>query len=263
MFMIGPSTNNYRSVNKQNNQYKIYLDNFQGPLDLLLHLIEKDRLNIYDIPIAQITEQYLMYLDEAKNLDLDIASEFLVMAADLLSIKAKMLLPKQKSETGLDEEGEDPREELVSKLIEYKRFKEIAKVLKIREEKMQKFFFRPIDESEIIKRIPVPNPVADISPQDLFKAFQIILNKLQEEEPILEVSREEIVIQDCIIDILEKLENCPEGLSFPELFSEKISKLRVVVTFMALLELIRLRKVAIKQTNIFGKIMIYPLAHCL
>lgn len=237
-----------------NNKYEIKLENFKGPLDLLLHLIEKNEINIYDIPIAKITDQYLRYIESIEYLDLDWASEFLVMAATLLSIKARMLLPKPPQP--VEEEGEDPREELVVRLLEYKKFKEAAMLLKEKEEDMLKVFIRKPDEGEILKKFSPQNPVENLSINDLFEAFKIILEKSQEPDPTYQISREEISMQECMADILNEL-NLKTKVAFNDLFTGNTSRIRIIVTFLALLELIRLKKIGFIQKDPFGKIIIF------
>lgn len=237
-------------------KYQIRLENFEGPLDLLLHLIEKNELDIYDIPIAQITDQYLDYVNEAKNFDLDIASEFLVMAATLLAIKAKMLLPKPPK---LDNEGleEDPREELVARLIEYKQYKQAAQYLQEKEKDMSNIFVRDIDESMIIKDFQPVNPVSNVSLQDLLKHFKGILDRASELVPVFELEKEEIAITQCMAWVLDGLSAQPQGLSFKELFPKGATRLHLVMTFLALLELIKQNKIRCRQDRVFGDIQIF------
>lgn len=238
----------------QNNKYEIKLENFKGPLDLLLHLIEKNEINIYDIPIAKITDQYLKYIETIDYLDLDWASEFLVMAATLLSIKAQMLLPKPPQP--VEDEGEDPREELVVRLLEYKQFKEAAMLLKEKEEDMLKVFVRKPDEGEILKRFGPQNPVENLSINDLFEAFKIILEKSQEPDPTFQITREEISMQECMEEILTELTQKTK-IAFNDLFTGKTTRIRIIVTFLALLELIKLKKIGFIQKDPFGKIIIF------
>ncbi|NLT96240.1 MAG: segregation/condensation protein A [Clostridia bacterium] len=243
-----------------NNKYEIKLENFQGPLDLLLHLIEKNQINIYDIPIAKITDQYLSYIESIDYLDLDWASEFLVMAATLLAIKARMLLPKPPQI--VEEEENDPREELVVRLLEYKHFKEAALFLQEKEREMLKVFLRKLDEGEFLKRFAPQNPVENLTVNDLFKAFKVILEKKEEPEPTYQISREEISIQECMADIMNKL-TLNRKITFNDLFIDNASRLRIIVTFLALLELIRLKKVGFFQKDAFGKIIIFLRDECL
>ena len=165
-------------MNLDKKPFKILIDNFTGPLDLLLHLIEKDELDIYDIPIAKITDQYLNYIQTLDHLDLDAASEFLVMAATLLAIKARMLLPK--APQIMNEEEKDPRQELVARLIEYKQFKQAAALFREKETEMGKVFVRKPDIAELLKKYGPQNPVENISVYDLLQTFKIILEKNEE-----------------------------------------------------------------------------------
>jgi segregation and condensation protein A len=236
------------------NQFNVFIENFIGPLDLLLHLIEKNEIDINDIPIAKITDQYMQYLKALEYLDLDSISEFLVMAATLLSIKARMLLPKP--EKIVEEEEIDPREELVARLKQYKLFKEITTVFKEKEALMQKVHIRLPDISEILKKYGPQNPVENISVYDLLDTFRIILEKHEEPEPTYEVTKEEVSIQECMENILQKLASNTQ-LVFNELFPKRTSRLRIIVTFLALLELIKLKKIGIIQKDAFGKITIF------
>jgi len=236
------------------NKYEIKLENFIGPLDLLLHLIEKNEIDIYDIPIAKITDQYLNYLKVIEYLDLDWASEFLVMAATLLAIKARMLLPKPPKI--IEEEEIDPRDELVNRLLEYKQFKEAAVLLKEKEEEMLKLYTRKLDEAEILKKYGPENPVENLSIHDLFQAFKIILEKNREPEQDYQITREEVSIQECMATILEKF-TLSSRIVFNDLFASGTSRIRIIVTFLALLELIKLKKIGVVQKGSFGKIIIY------
>lgn len=236
------------------NKYEIKLENFIGPFDLLLHLIEKNEINIYDIPIAKITEQYISYIKAIEYLDLDSASEFLVMASTLLSIKARMLLPKPPKI--IEEDEKDPREELVARLLEYKQFKEAAIDLKKKEETMQKVFIRKHDDGEFIKKFGPQNPVENISIYDLFEAFKIILEKSDEPEEVYQITKEEVSIQECMVAIIEKL-NSNKKIVFNDLFHIGTSRTRIIVTFLALLELIKLKKIGFVQKDSFDKIIIF------
>lgn len=241
-------------MNLDKKPFKILIDNFTGPLDLLLHLIEKDELDIYDIPIAKITDQYLNYIQTLDHLDLDAASEFLVMAATLLAIKARMLLPK--APQIMNEEEKDPRQELVARLIEYKQFKQAAALFREKETEMGKVFVRKPDIAELLKKYGPQNPVENISVYDLLQAFKIILEKNEEPEPTYEITKEEISIQECMDTILDKLAFNSQ-IVFSDLFPNRTSRLRIIVTFLALLELIKLKKISIVQKDPFGKIIIF------
>jgi segregation and condensation protein A len=233
--------------------YKVRLEIFEGPLDLLLYLVKKDHLNIYDIPIAKVTEQYLAYLDLMKMLDLNIAGEFLVMAATLMQIKSKMLLPPDPNLEQQEEQG-DPREELVRRLLEYEKFKEIAENLRQRELTQKEIFKRPKSET-------LPAPV-DADGQVYFEAsiFDLIdaFSKAMENVPrdiFYEVVKDEFTVEEKVHDILHRLLYEP-SLSVSRLFSEAKNKVEIVVAFLAILELIRLREIIAFQKEVFQDIEI-------
>jgi len=231
--------------------YKIKLELFEGPLDLLLYLVKKDHLNIYDIPIAMVTEQYLVYLELMKFLDLNIAGDFLVMAATLMQIKSKMLLPAEESEE--TQEGQvDPREELVRQLLEYERFKEIAEELRKKEQHQQDIFKRPkVKESQIPAEAP---DYFEASIFDLINAF----SKALEEPPkdlFYDIVKDEFTIEEKIHDILHLL-LLRTSVSLSEFFAQAKNKMEIIVTFLAILELIRLKEIIARQKELFGEIEI-------
>lgn len=239
-------------------EYKVILKAFEGPLDLLYHLIKKAEVDIYDIPIAEIANQYIEYIRSMEELDLDVTSEFLVMAATLLEIKSKMLLPKQE-EDGIQLEIEeiDPRDELVRRLIEYKKYKEAAKELKIKEEVQMKVFFK--NREEIEQYISNDEPILEgIKISDLFKALEKIVEKQKDtfkQEFIKEIKRDELTIEESMEEIM-KLIRHSKTIKFEDLFKEDISKVSIVVTFLAVLELIKLKSIVINQDRNFGEIYI-------
>jgi segregation and condensation protein A len=239
--------------------YNIKLEIFEGPFDLLFHLIDKNEVDIYDIPIAKITAQYLQYIEAMQSMDLEIASEFLIMAASLLAIKAKMLLPKPPKELlgEGDEDGMDPRNELVERLLEYKRFKEVAEYLKDREEDRGKVYTRPNDEEMFIHLFNEENPLEGISVNSLLDALKEVLDRIDEVEVTGEIHREEVTIRDKMKEIRKRIMFQPNGMVFKELFTLKSSKVEIIITFLALLELIKLKKIQIHQSKVFGEIMIY------
>ncbi|MDD5347899.1 MAG: segregation/condensation protein A [Candidatus Omnitrophica bacterium] len=235
--------------------YKIKLQLFEGPLDLLLYLVKKDHLNIYDIPIAQVTEQYLAYLELMKNLDLNIAGEFLVMAATLLQIKSKMLLPAQE-EPGAAAEETDPREELIQQLLEYERFKQIAQELRTREQSQQEIYKRPKTSAAAGPQdVPKDAPMYfEASIFDLITAF----SKAMEETPkglFYSVVKDEFTIGEKVHDILHKL-LLEATLPLSRLFGEAKNKIEMIVTFLAILELIRLKEIVAVQQELFGDIQV-------
>jgi segregation and condensation protein A len=232
--------------------YKIKLEIFEGPLDLLLYLVKKDHLNIYDIPIAKITEQYLQYLNLMQLLDLNIMGEFLVMAATLMQIKSKTLLPPEEKED-TEEEEVDPRAELVQRLLEYEKFKEIAQTLREREAKQKEVFKRP--------KLQMQNELTDdkevyfeASIFDLINAFTQALKDVPR-EIFLEVIKDEFSIEGKIHDILHLL-LITESVRLSELFAKAKNKMEIVVTFLAILELIRLKEIIARQKGLFQEIEI-------
>lgn len=237
--------------------YKISLPIFEGPFDLLFHLIEKNEVDIYDIPIAHITAQYLDYIQTMQKMDLDVASEFLVMAANLVAIKAKMLLPKPPKEIPEQESEVDPRDELVERLLEYKKFKYVADHLKEREKSWERVYTRPNEDEMYLQFFSEENPLEGIEMVNLLDALKDVLDRLDEKEFVGEVHREEFSIRDKMKEINRRLVFQPNGIVFKELFRGRTTRVEVVVTFLALLELIKLRKIQVYQSKLFGEIMIY------
>jgi len=231
--------------------YKIKLEIFEGPLDLLLYLVKKDHLNIYDIPISLITDQYMGYLELMKLLDLNIAGEFLVMAATLMQIKSKMLLPAEVQE--FQEEQEDPRAELVKRLLEYERFKEIAEELRQRESGQKEVFKRPkrVDKKEIAAEDEV---YFEASIFDLISAFSKALEEVPR-EVFYEVFKDEFTIEEKVHFVLHLLLERPR-IGILELFSQAKNKLEIIVTFLAVLELIRMKEIVAVQKELFNEVEI-------
>jgi segregation and condensation protein A len=235
--------------------YQVKLEAFTGPMDLLLHLIRKHQINIYDIPIALIAQQYLEYLSMMKTLNLSLAGEFLVMAATLLYIKSRMLLPKEEKPETEDEEGQDPRAELVRQLVEYERFKEAAGTLVVRERLWQESFSRdplPLPTGSAVEEEDIASE--DLQLFDLLSAFQDVLNRAPAEK-IVELSRETWTVQDRIQVILERLEG-ESTVPFEGLFEHQWSKPLVITTFLALLELVRMNLVRLFQGEWLGPIQV-------
>jgi segregation and condensation protein A len=232
--------------------YKVKLEVFEGPLDLLLYLIKKEEVDIYDIPIERITNQYMEYLSLMQLLNLEVAGEFLVMAATLMYIKSRMLLPADQQVTDAEaEEGEDPRWELIRQLVEYKKFKEAAVQLARREEEQANVFTRAGDSGIEVDAKEVP--LAEVSIFDLIAAFNEVLKKANAREDFREIYEERFTVSDKIEEILYTLRERSE-IRFLELFSESASRAEVVVTFLALLELIRLKRLRVQQAEAFGEI---------
>lgn len=243
-------------------QYSVKLDAFEGPLDLLLHLINRYEIDIYDIPMAELTEQYLLYIYAMQELKLDVASEYLVMAATLLEIKSKMLLPKQEEEL-FDEDlelelGEDPREELMQRLIEYRKYKEAADDLKhLEEERGQMFTRPPSDLSEFNDEVQEVAPL-DVNIYDMLGALQKLLRRKKLQRPLqTKITRQEIPIDVRMDQIIEELSQLKrnERKNFLHLFPYE-DKEHIVVTFLALLELMKKNTIIIEQENNFSDIFL-------
>lgn len=230
---------------------KVALDVFEGPLDLLLYLIRREEVDICDIPILKITDQYLGYLDLMRMLDLDIASEFLVMAATLLHIKSRMLLPPDERPVEEEVEEEDPRGALVKQLLEYKRFKEAAGFLSGKEEEQQAVFARYVDRTFLPG--PSDSPLVEVSIFDLISAFSDVLKRFTGDPR--EITEEVYTVTDKIASITALLGVRPV-LKFSELFKDALIRTEVIVTFLALLELIRLKKIQAHQPLPFAEIEI-------
>jgi len=238
--------------------YKVKLEVFEGPLDLLLYLIKKEEVDIYDIPIERITNQYMEYLSLMQLLNLEVAGEFLVMAATLMYIKSRMLLPVDQQVTDSEaEEGEDPRWELIRQLVEYKKFKDAALQLGQREEQQANIFARQGPDAGI--EVDKDVPLAEVSIFDLINAFNDVLKKASAREDFREIIEEKFTVSDKIEEILYTLRDRSEMI-FSELFANASSRAEVVVTFLALLELIRLKRLKVIQTEAFGEIHVMKVA---
>jgi segregation and condensation protein A len=229
-------------------EYKVKLEVFEGPLDLLLYLIKKDEVDIYEISIERITQQYLEFIDAFKILDLEVAGEFIVMAANLIYIKSRSLLPAHVQPPDEDAEEEDPRWELVRQLVEYKKFKDAAAQLGRREIEQSSMFNRlPESETNAPER-----PLGDVSVFDLISAFNNVLKRIQQREDLREIFEENFTVSDKIDLIMKITGNV--ALKFTELFARAASRTEIVVTFLALLELIRLKQIRAVQNEPFGEI---------
>ena len=231
--------------------YKIELEIFEGPLDLLLYLIRKDEVNVHDIPIARITEQYLEYLDLMKMLDLNIAGEFVLMAATLMHIKSRMLLPPSERPEDEDEgPEEDPRLELVRQLLEYKRFKEVAQDLHVLEQEAATTFSRNEEDRSLLAA--AERPLAEVSIFDLLAAFSEVFKRAAE-APAREILGDEVKVADKIQEVRELLQHT-HGVRFLDLFRPGATRMELVATFLAMLELIRLKTILVFQRQVFGPI---------
>jgi segregation and condensation protein A len=238
--------------------YKVKLDSFEGPLDLLLHLIRKSEVNIYDIPIALITEQYLGYIELMQEMNLDVAGEFLVMASTLIHIKSKMLLPRPETAQDALFDDEDPRDELVRRLLEHQKFKAAAEMLHEREITRSAQFTRP--DSRVADAVEDEfEPELEVDLFSLLTAFRGVLERASR-RPRMVLPPEQITIEDRIHQLLARLSE-HEACGFEDLFGDGDgSRPFMIVTFLALLEMIRLKLIRVFQSGPFGAIRVYKRA---
>jgi segregation and condensation protein A len=232
--------------------YKVKLEIFEGPLDLLLYLVKRDEIDIYDISIERITRQYLEYLQAFKELKIDIAGEFVVMAANLIYLKSRSLLPLDQQPPEEDAEEDDPRWDLIRQLIEYKKFKEAAVELHDRALEQERIFIRDGGTAPVSDG---PLPLHEVGIFQLIHAFQEVIKRAEAREDLAEIFAERFSVSDKIEKILERVGN-GGSVRFSELFGQIASRVEIVVTFLALLELIRLNQVRALQRNMFDDIEI-------
>lgn len=241
-------------------EYKIIIDEFEGPMDLLLHLIDRAEIDIYDIPINKISEQFILYIRQMEELNLEIASDFLLMAATLLEIKSKMLLPKEDKEDESEMDEIDPREELVRRIVEYKKYKEAAKELKEYESLYSKMYLKPREEIFIDKDEEFE--LTGLNIEDLLKSLNKVLKESSKKEFILdidEIQREEYTLEKCIKIIKTGLE-IKDNIRFKDLFDlEDTSKPEIIAYFLSILELITVKYIGVKQKDDFSDLFIYKL----
>ena len=236
-------------------EYPIRLMNFEGPLDLLLHLIKKNELNIYDIPISLVTAQYLEYLDLMQELNLEVAGEFLVMAATLIHIKSRMLLPRP--DPTQEDPEEDPREALVRRLLEHQRFKAAAELLHEKEIQRSAMWQRPDGRiADVVGEAPEPEIEADLF--SLMAAFRQVLERARQRPRVI-LPPEQIPIETRIEQLLARLSET-EACGFEDLFADVQTRAGMIVTFLALLEMIRLKLIRVFQQGNFGPIRVYKRA---
>ncbi|MBN2570790.1 MAG: segregation/condensation protein A [Ignavibacteriales bacterium] len=233
--------------------YKIKLQQFEGPLDLLLFFIRRHEIDIYDIPIAMITKEFLAYVQLMKQLDLTVASDFILMAATLMQIKVRMLLPRE-----IDEKGEevDPRADLVAALLEYKKYKEMAEELSFFESEQRKRNFRGnFDLDSKDESIDLKTLMKNVTIYDMMRCFKQVLDKVP--TPVVhQIQKLNVTIEEQMQFIFDKL-NSNDELPFLELIEEMKEKIRIIVTFIALLELIKLGRIGLKESDKFNDFLIY------
>jgi segregation and condensation protein A len=228
--------------------YQLKLAVFEGPFDLLLYLIKKNQIDIYDIPIAKITEEYIGYLEMMRTMNLDVASEFIVIAATLIYIKAKMLLPRDEL---LEAQEEDPRMELVQHLVEYSMFKEISEKMRIYESKKRDLFERlyPLNVAKEDQEL-------SLDVYALVKAMDSVLDRLKERKTVV-IPGERMRVKDRIYEIIDKLRAASEAVSFFELCAQNNDRLYIISLFLGMLELLRLKIISVNQDELFTDIYIY------
>lgn len=229
-------------------EYRVQLDAFEGPMDLLLHLIRTQEIDIYDIPISRITQQYLEYLEWMKELNITLAGEFVAMAATLIHIKSRLLLPPDPQQEG-EEEPEDPRKELVDRLLEYQKFKEAASLLHDREIIEDSVWPRGVDEFEEEEQEAVSATL-----YDLVKAFHLMVERYKG-QIMIQVEQESVSLEDKL-DELRRMITVQKEFFFSSFFERPISRIALMVTFFALLEMARLREVSLFQEKLFADIRI-------
>jgi len=235
--------------------YPVRLQNFEGPLDLLLHLIKKHEVNIHDIPIALITHQYLEYIDLMQEMNLDVAGEFLVMAATLIHIKSRELLPRP--DPTQEDPEEDPREALIRRLLEHQKFKAAAELLHERETLRSAQWTRPDGPiAEIAGEAPEPEVEVDLF--SLITAFRSVVERAKQ-RPAIYLPGEQISIETRIEQLLAKLSET-EACGFEDLFQDVLTRAGMIVTFLAMLEMIRLKLIRVYQTGSVGPIRVYKRA---
>ena len=232
--------------------YTIKLHEFEGPLDLLLFFIKRDELDIYNIPISRITKEFLDYVHYMEALDLEIAGEFLVMAAELMQIKVRMLLPPERGE----EEEQDPRANLIKRLVEYKRFKEVAVGMSAQEDDQRKVFYRGYYEADprVTTEEEEDQSLRDVSLFDLISSFKFAIERMPKKF-VHEIVRLNVTLEEQIDYILDYFSRRSEA-TFYELVKDMVEKIRVVVTFIALLEMIRAKQIVVRQAEAFGEVSI-------
>ncbi len=232
--------------------YKVNLDIFEGPLDLLLYLIRRDEVDIYDISISRITDQYLAYLETFKLLNIDLASEFISMAANLMYIKSRTLLPRNEQPPEDEADEDDPRWELIRQLIEYKKFKDVAQFLTKKEIDQESLYALAAEKNEP-PQPETPAQLAEVSIFDLIRSFQNVLKRFEEARDFGDIIDDRFTVSDKIEHLLDLI---PPGKSvrLQSVFIQASSKIEVIVTFLALLELMKMNQFVVRQAQLLGEI---------
>lgn len=245
------------SVNHSTNTVPyVELPVYQGPMDLLLHLIQQEKVDIYDIPIAKITDQFIEAVRKMEDLDMEVTSEFLVLAAQLLQIKSRYLLPKPVKEVS-EEEERDPRQELVERLLAYRAFKQAAETLGEIQVSSGQRYFREVDVEEIRSHFAEVDPLEGIQFEALWHAFQRIIERAEQGEEIRTVEPDEIPIEVMVKDVLRRVILHPRGLRFSQLI-RGTKRMEIIVSFLALLELLKSGKIHCEQSSQNEEIFVVP-----
>lgn len=235
----------------------VELPAFQGPLDLLLALIQQEKVNIYDISIARIADQFMEALKKMESLDMEITAEFLVLSAQLLYIKSRELLPKSPKQTQDEDEEEDPRQELVERLIAYRTYKQAAHIFETMEKTSGRSFYREVDVEDLLVDVEPEDPLSGVSFADLWHAFCKVIERAEKGEEIRHIEPDEIAIEMMLTDVLRRVLLHPQGLHFSQLLRSG-SRMEVVVSFLALLELLKSGKIRAEQPAVKSDIMLFP-----
>ena len=236
--------------------YKVKLEVFEGPLDLLLYLIKQDEIDIYDVSLERITRQYLEYLQAFKELNIELAGEFIVMAANLIYLKSRSLLPVDQQPPEEDAGEDDPRWDLIRQLVEYKKFKEAAAQLHLRELEQERIFSRTGGSSPDREQ---PLRLGEVGIFQLINAFQMVIKRVEARHDVQEIFGERFSVSEKIDTILKRVAD-GAAIRFSDLFGAVVSRVEVAVTFLALLELISLKQVRAIQKSVFDEIEIVPAA---
>lgn len=232
---------------------EFHLDHFEGPMDLLIHLLEKDKIDIYDIPIAKISDQYLAYLREAEAMNLEVASSFLLMAANLVRIKVRMLLPRRRDE----EEDTDPRMPLVEQILEYRFIKEVAGVLEKKAREEAVYHPRIVDQKELAKTYAKKAPLRPMSVEQLTGIYESLLAHYLEDPPVVTLARQDLSMAQWMDRVLVQVRDA-DGLYFASLLHDGRTRETLVGCFLALLECLHNERLEVRQEKRFGKIWIWP-----
>lgn len=236
---------------------QVELPAYHGPLDLLLTLIQQEKVDIYDIPIARIADQFVETLRYMDSMDMEVTTEFLVLAAQLLYIKSRELLPKPPKNEQDPAEEEDPRQELVERLLAYRAYKQAAQVLAALETSSGRTYCREVDVQELLANVKPADPLKGVSFDDLWRAFCQVIERAEKGEAIQHVEPEELSIKVMLADVLRRVLLHPNGIRFHRLIRIK-SRMEIVVSFLALLELLHAGKVHAEQPTIQSDIIIFP-----